>query len=159
VLQLTFHTRYIANRQPGKALQFFLRLRRPNVFDLIRENNLFTDVRDQALLLIEFDQELFEKQKKVEGAKGVQLDAEDATKTPGITLLVDHTHSIPAGLSSASPGLDSPHSRSHEWCSNYKLSHIFCSCTCTLSLRKTLSPPWDSATCRFGYMRSTPGPA
>jgi len=88
-----------------------LRLRRPNVFDLIRENNLFTDVRDQALLLVEFDQELFEKQKK---EKGVQLDAEAATKTPGIALLVDHTHSIPAGLSSASFGLGLHHPRSHE---------------------------------------------
>jgi hypothetical protein len=74
-------------------------LRRPNVFDLIRENNLFTDVRDQALLLVEFDQELFEKRRKEEGARGAQFDAEDATKTPGITLLVDHTHSIPAGFS------------------------------------------------------------
>jgi len=81
-----------------------LRLRRPNVFDLIRENNLFTDVRDQALLLVEFDQELFEKQKKEERAKGVQLDAEDATKTPGIALLVDHTHSIPVGVPSRCPG-------------------------------------------------------
>ena len=88
-----------------------MRLRRPNVFDLIRENNLFTDVRDQALLLVEFDQELFEKQKKEKGAKGVQLDAEAATKTPGIALLVDHTHSIPAGLSSVSLGLDLPHLR------------------------------------------------
>lgn len=50
--------RYIKNRQPGKALPYFLRLRRPNVFQLIRDNNLFTDVQDQALLLVEFDQEL-----------------------------------------------------------------------------------------------------
>ena len=90
--------RYIANRQPGKALQFFLRLRRPNVFDLIRENNLFTDVRDQALLLVEFDQELFEKQRKEKEANSIQLDADDATTTPGITLLVDHTHSIPVSF-------------------------------------------------------------
>ncbi|KAF9645041.1 hypothetical protein BDM02DRAFT_3131353 [Thelephora ganbajun] len=43
------------------------------------ENNLFADVRDQALLLVEFDQELFKKQKQEKGAKGVQPDAEDAT--------------------------------------------------------------------------------
>ncbi|KAG8815210.1 Vacuolar protein sorting-associated protein 41 [Serendipita sp. 399] len=52
---------YIRNRQPGKALQYFLRLRRPNVFQLIRENHLFTDVQDQALLLVEFDQELMKQ--------------------------------------------------------------------------------------------------
>src|ERR1700733_11030098 len=102
---ITCFTRYTANRQPGKALPFFLRLRRPNVFDLIRENNLFTDVRDQALLLVEFDQELFEKQRKHKEANGIQFDAEDATKTPGITLLVDHTHSIPVGVSSTSRGI------------------------------------------------------
>ncbi|PIL28149.1 hypothetical protein GSI_09686 [Ganoderma sinense ZZ0214-1] len=79
---------YTLNRQPGKALPYFLRLRRPNVFDLIRENNLFTDVQDQALLLVEFDQELREKRKK---------DGEDVDTDPvaAITLLVDHIHSIP----------------------------------------------------------------
>ncbi|KAJ8698884.1 Vacuolar protein sorting-associated protein 41 [Pleurotus ostreatus] len=55
---------YTANRQPGKALPFYLRLRWPNVFDLIREHNLSTDVRDQALLLVEFDQELIEQRTK-----------------------------------------------------------------------------------------------
>jgi hypothetical protein len=84
-----FKNRYIANRQPGKALPFFLRLRRPNVFDLICENNLFTDVQDQALLLVEFDQELMEKRKK-EGGLAVYDERHDA-----ITLLVDHIHSIP----------------------------------------------------------------
>jgi len=82
---------YIANRQPGKALPFFLRLRRPNVFDLIRENNLFTDVQDQALLLVEFDHELMEKRKKEESSV-VHEERNDA-----ITLLVDHIHSIPIG--------------------------------------------------------------
>ncbi|KAF8589629.1 vacuolar protein sorting-associated protein 41 [Ramaria rubella] len=78
---------YISNRQPGKALPFFLRLRRPNVFDLIRENNLFTAVQDQALLLVEFDQELVEKSK----AQGEDVQGRSAA----IALLVDHTHSIP----------------------------------------------------------------
>jgi hypothetical protein len=58
------------------------------VFDLIRENNLFTDVQDQALLLVEFDQELKEKRKE-EG-----LELYDA-RSDAITLLVDHIHSIP----------------------------------------------------------------
>lgn len=79
------------NRQPGKALPFFLRLRRPNVFDLIREYNLFTDVQDQALLLVEFDQELIEKRRK----ENEHIDPEQST---AITLLVDHIHSIPVGF-------------------------------------------------------------
>jgi hypothetical protein len=66
---------YLVNKQPAKALPYFLRLRRPDVFDLIREHNLFTAVQDQALLLIEFDQD----------QKGNQA----------VQLLVDHTYSIP----------------------------------------------------------------
>lgn len=77
--------RYTANRQPAKALPFFIRLRRPNVFQLIREHNLFTAVQDQALLLVEFDHELMNKHKNIESnERGV-----------AITLLVDHIHSIP----------------------------------------------------------------
>ena len=90
--------RYIANRQPGKALPFYLRLRRPTVFDLIRDNNLFTDVQDQALLLVEFDHELMNKRKE----EGIEVDNE---RSDAITLLVDHIHSI--RVSSSSP------SRSH----------------------------------------------
>ncbi|KAI0345141.1 vacuolar protein sorting-associated protein 41 [Trametopsis cervina] len=81
---------YTANRQPGKALPFYLRLRRPNVFDLIREHNLFTAVRDQVLLLVEFDQELMEKKRK----SGVEVDP---GQSAAITLLVDNIHSIPIG--------------------------------------------------------------
>ncbi|KAL0950416.1 hypothetical protein HGRIS_010371 [Hohenbuehelia grisea] len=88
---------YTANRQPGKALPFFLRLRRPNVFDLIRENNLFTDVQDQALLLVEFDQELEEKRRKEREAAGEPVPPGEETKSAAITLLVDHIHSIPVG--------------------------------------------------------------
>ena len=80
--------RYTANRQPGKALPYFLRLRRANVFDLIREHNLFTDVQDQALLLVEFDHELIEQRK----SEGQQTDVR---KSDAIALLVDHIHSIP----------------------------------------------------------------
>jgi len=83
--------RYTANRQPGKALPFYLRLRRSNVFDLIRENNLFTDVQDQVLLLVEFDHELMEK-RKAEGIEGDNLESE------AIKLLVNNTHSIPVRL-------------------------------------------------------------
>ena len=81
----------MANRQPGKALPYYLRLRRPNVFDLIRENNLFTDVQDQILLLVEFDHELMEKRKQ-EGMAGTEV------KSDAITLLVNNIHSIPVSL-------------------------------------------------------------
>ncbi|KAI0789305.1 vacuolar protein sorting-associated protein 41 [Abortiporus biennis] len=81
---------YTANRQPGKALPYFIRLRRPNVFDLIRENNLFTAVQDQALLLVEFDHELMEKRKTEQRESDIQ-----AGPGAAITLLVDHVHSIP----------------------------------------------------------------
>jgi hypothetical protein len=83
---------YLVNRQPGKALPYFLRLRRPHVFDLIREHNLFTAVQDQALLLVEFDQERKGKmdEEDIESAKGRHGAA--------IQLLVDHTHSIPVNL-------------------------------------------------------------
>jgi hypothetical protein len=79
------YRRYTANRQPAKALPFFIRLRRPNVFELIREHNLFTAVQDQALLLVEFDHELMSKQESADpNERGI-----------AITLLVDHIHSIP----------------------------------------------------------------
>lgn len=77
---------YIRNRQPGKALQYYLRLRRANVFDLIRENNLFTAVQDQALLLIEFEEDLKTRRTKEISKHGAAID-----------LLVDHTYSIPIG--------------------------------------------------------------
>lgn len=102
--------RYLNNRQPGKALPYALRLRWPNVFDLIREHNLFTDVQDQALLLVEFDQEL-EKRRREEAVsagkdsaekgqgKGIEKGKEKEWRTtkpsPAIALLVDHTFSIP----------------------------------------------------------------
>ncbi|PWN54103.1 hypothetical protein IE53DRAFT_39224 [Violaceomyces palustris] len=92
---------YIANHQPSKALPFFLRLRRPNVFDLIRDNNLFTAVQDQALLLIEFEQDLLSTKKqgpdasKVREGGSVGGEASSSKHGAAIDLLVDHTHSIP----------------------------------------------------------------
>ncbi|KAG6883937.1 hypothetical protein C0993_002682 [Termitomyces sp. T159_Od127] len=81
---------YTANRQPGKALPYFLRLRRPNVFYLIREYNLFTDVKDQVLLLVQFDDEL-RKQRKQDG------QILDDKRNDAISLLVNNIHSIPIG--------------------------------------------------------------
>ena len=61
---------HIANRQPGQVLQYCLRLRRPNVFQLIQDNNLYTDVQGQVLLLVEFDQELIETRRKAGEKQG-----------------------------------------------------------------------------------------
>ncbi|KAM0751555.1 vacuolar protein sorting-associated protein 41 [Meredithblackwellia eburnea MCA 4105] len=80
---------FIMNRQPGKALPYFLKLRRPGVFDLIRENNLFTDVQDQALLLIEFYHDI--NKDAALPSEGTPVRRHGAA----ISLLVDHTHSIP----------------------------------------------------------------
>ena len=78
---------HVINRQPAKALPYFLRLRKPNVFDLIREHSLFSAVQEQALLLVEFDQERVTlEDKESHGKHG-----------PAIQLLVDHTYSIPVG--------------------------------------------------------------
>ncbi|PWZ03315.1 hypothetical protein BCV70DRAFT_197537 [Testicularia cyperi] len=104
---------FIRNRQPSKALVWFLRLRKANVFDLIRENNLFTAVQDQALLLIEFEEDLKSRRGQVgDGEAGVDGDKkkqqqEQHTRAiagggiskhgAAIDLLVDHTFSIPIG--------------------------------------------------------------
>ena len=85
---------YLANHQPGKALPYAIRLRSPNVFDLIQEHSLFTEVQDLALLLVEFDQELAKQQKKENGS------------SPAITLLVDHTFSIPVSSTPRSTTLN-----------------------------------------------------
>ncbi|KAL1412380.1 Vacuolar protein sorting-associated protein 41 [Vanrija albida] len=77
---------HIGRGQPARALPFYLRLRKPNVFDLIREHNLFDAVQEQALLLVEFDRARIKADPKaaVEGKHGA-----------AIQLLVDHTLSIP----------------------------------------------------------------
>ncbi|GAA5906611.1 hypothetical protein JCM8208_000496 [Rhodotorula glutinis] len=80
---------YVMNRQPGKALPYLLRLQDPHVFTLIRDHNLFTDIQNQALQLIEFDEELRRQDNKDEA---LHTDCSHGT---AIELLVDHTHSIP----------------------------------------------------------------
>ncbi|KAJ3800866.1 vacuolar assembling protein VPS41 [Lentinula aff. detonsa] len=77
---------YTSNRQPGKALPYYLKLRRPNVFELIEENNLYTDVKDMVLSLVEFEFELNERD---DGKKG------EDKPSRAISLLVDNVHSIP----------------------------------------------------------------
>lgn len=55
------------------------------MFELIKEHNLFTDVQDQVLLLVEFDHELMEKRKAAGGDPG---------QSEAISLLVNNIHSI-----------------------------------------------------------------
>ncbi|GFZ48801.1 hypothetical protein JCM24511_06550 [Saitozyma sp. JCM 24511] len=89
---------HLIHRQPAKALPYFLRLRRPHVFDLIREHNLFTAVRDQALLLVDFDQQRAPPPAlATTTALPEKRDGQDEKGKHGaaIQLLVDHTHSIP----------------------------------------------------------------
>lgn len=96
------------NRQPGKALEYFLRLRKPNVFDLIRQHNLFVVVRDQVVLLVDFDKELQEKQKATLGSSAVDTapppspkgKAKTIERSKAVALLVDHTTAIPVSQSS-----------------------------------------------------------
>ncbi|WAR58259.1 hypothetical protein PtB15_5B492 [Puccinia triticina] len=101
---------YILNHQPGKAVSYLLRLRKPEVFDLIKEHSLFTDVQDQALLMIKFSDELNRKNLNRPDAddegsnqKGEQIPSTAATQDEqiprdygaAINLLVQHTYSIP----------------------------------------------------------------
>jgi len=86
------------------------------VFALIREHNLFTDVQDQALRLIEFDQHIQREQDKTlanpDSPVATRRDVSEMSWTDlgtappanvgpsskhgtAISLLVDHTHSIP----------------------------------------------------------------
>lgn len=73
---------YVKNRQPGKALPYYLRLKRSGVFDLIRENNLLMDVRDRARQLIEFEEAVREENGDMRPGQAIQL-------------LVDNVYSIP----------------------------------------------------------------
>lgn len=76
---------HLRRGQPARALPYYLRLRKPGVFDLIREHNLFDAVKEQALLLVEFDHErLKEDSSTKEGKHGAAIE-----------LLVDHTLAIP----------------------------------------------------------------
>lgn len=91
---LADYNRLVLNRQPEKALPYFLQIRKPNVFDLIRDYNLFTAIQSQALQLVDFDQERVRPQE----ADGVKEVAGNGKHGRAITLLVEHTHSIPVSL-------------------------------------------------------------
>lgn len=92
---------HLTARQPGKALPYYLRLKKPGVFDLIRDNNLFVDVKDQVLLLVDFEQDIRIKKRRARGGSNEKqtdkagVDTTQPKHGEAIELLVDHTHSIP----------------------------------------------------------------
>ncbi|CAG8660098.1 10427_t:CDS:10, partial [Acaulospora colombiana] len=97
---------YAYNQEPDKALEYNLRLRRPNVFDLIREYNLFSAVQDKVVLLMDFDQHLMSEaeKEKEEKDKGQDLTKSNdarisrirkATEMPAVQLLIENTDSVP----------------------------------------------------------------
>ncbi len=104
--RLTLCIRFLINRMPAKALPLFLRLRRPDVFTLIREHNLFAAVQNQALLLVEFDRE-----RRAKNGVEEQEEGGEGRHGAAIKLLVDHTHSIPVSLSTSlkAPGATIAH--------------------------------------------------
>lgn len=69
---------HLRAHEPGKALSFYLRLRDTRAYSLIKEHSLFTDVTDQALLL-------------------VKLDGEDPAQPPGegVRILAENAFAIP----------------------------------------------------------------
>lgn len=72
---------YMAAHQPGKALTYYLRLRDPCVFELIREHDLLIDVQHKISTLVELDQEC--------------AGTTEPRTSALMALLVQYTHSIP----------------------------------------------------------------
>jgi hypothetical protein len=85
--------RLLAQKQPGKALPYFLRLKQARVFELIRDHNLFMAIQDQIVLLVDLDD----------------------TESAAVQLLVDHMHSIPVSVDAKRDFSDD---RLHEWSGN-----------------------------------------
>ncbi|KAI9283703.1 hypothetical protein BC943DRAFT_280643 [Umbelopsis sp. AD052] len=83
---------YTYNGKPDKAIEYNLRLRRPNAFDLIREYNMYEAVRDKAVLLMEFDQYLLDEQAKTVQEGSPRKQANDM---PAVQLLIENTQAIP----------------------------------------------------------------
>lgn len=81
--------RYTFNHQPDKAIEYNLRLHRPDAFKLIQEYNMFDAIKDKAVLLMEFDQHLLEKEENKKTK---------STKMPAVQLLVKNTEAIPVSV-------------------------------------------------------------
>jgi len=107
--------RYNRANRPDRALEYYLRLKKPNVFILIREYGLFAAVQEKALLLMEFDQYLYDLRKKAreeararaaegDAAKDVSEDQtpesadDELSKGLAVQLLVEHTDEIPVSV-------------------------------------------------------------
>jgi hypothetical protein len=89
---------YTNNKLPGRALPYYLRLRKPGVFELIKQNNLLADINDQVLLLVDFQEDAKRRlprgPSKIADLGNKQMDVEDK-HGEAIALLVDHTQAIP----------------------------------------------------------------
>ncbi|ORX62542.1 vacuolar protein sorting-associated protein 41 [Hesseltinella vesiculosa] len=81
---------YTYNNQPDKAIEYNLRLFRPNAFDLIQEYDMFEAVKDKAVLLLEFDQHLLEKTKRDDPTTSTK-----PSSLPAVQLLVKNTEVMP----------------------------------------------------------------
>ncbi|KAF8929973.1 Vacuolar protein sorting-associated protein 41 [Haplosporangium bisporale] len=97
---------YTLDNRADRALEYFLRLRRPNVFELIRNHNLYSTVKDKAVLLMEFDQYLYDQKfKEIEEAKKGKRTTEpekhektaeeELTQGPAVQMMIEHTEEIP----------------------------------------------------------------
>ncbi|KAL1923384.1 uncharacterized protein VTP21DRAFT_8364 [Calcarisporiella thermophila] len=87
---------YTLSNQLDKALEYNLRLRRPQSFDLIRKYNMYPAIRDKAMLLMDFDAYVFEAEESPnedgvtdERPKRREIDM------PAVQLLVQNTDAIP----------------------------------------------------------------
>ncbi|CAG8565322.1 7125_t:CDS:10, partial [Racocetra fulgida] len=94
---------YAYNREPEKALEYNLRLRRPDVFDLIRTYNLFSAVQDKVILLMDFDQHLMSEAQKENETKDKQnymhgVPQVKAKNMPAVQLLIENTDSVQVEL-------------------------------------------------------------
>lgn len=89
---------YTRNRQPARALPYYLRLRKTGVFDLIRQHNLFSDIHYQALLLVDFQEEMKRRKALIstrDKRGAIEKENVEAKHGEAIELLVDHTQSVP----------------------------------------------------------------
>ncbi|OZJ04120.1 hypothetical protein BZG36_02827 [Bifiguratus adelaidae] len=94
---------YTYDGQPAKAIEYYLLLHKPNAFDLIARYNLFSEVKDKVMLLMDFDQELMRREEEA-WAKSENGPAERerlreevgnrASDMPAVQMLVQHTDAI-----------------------------------------------------------------